>query len=103
MTLQSNQHDFRRHGSIEPDATGIEGQLGNWTAHGLRIRSAAIWAERGATEQELMAMFGWLTPAMAGLYTKSANRRRMALGAQDRYFGTQPEHSIPAPDKKVRG
>lgn len=72
-------------------------------AHGLRKRSAAIWAERGATEQELMAMFGWLTPSMAGLYTKSANRRRMALGAQDRYFGTQAEHSIPAPTQKVRG
>jgi hypothetical protein len=50
-----------------------------------------------------MAMFGWLTPAMAGLYTKTANRRRMVLGAQDRYFGTHPEHSIPTLNKKVRG
>jgi site-specific recombinase XerD len=31
-------------------------------AHGLRKLQATIWAERGATEHELMAMFGWLTP-----------------------------------------
>jgi hypothetical protein len=31
-----------------------------------------------------MAMFGWLTPQMAALYTKSANRRKLSLQAHDR-------------------
>jgi integrase len=80
------------------DAAGIKGK----SAHGLRKRAATIWAERGATEMELMAMFGWLTPSMAALYTRTANRKRMALAAEDRHR-TQIEHSIPAPGQKVRG
>lgn len=56
-------------------------------AHGLRKLSATIWAERGATEHELMAMFGWMTPAMAALYTRGAHRRTMALNAHDRLIG----------------
>lgn len=84
-------------------AACVEAGLESRSAHGLRKRSATIWAERGATENELMAMFGWLTPSMAALYTKTANRKRMAITAQDRYLGTLPEQPIPAPDKKVRG
>jgi hypothetical protein len=37
------------------------------SAHGLRKLSATIWAERGATEHELMAMFGWMTPQVASI------------------------------------
>jgi integrase len=54
------------------------------SAHGLRKLSATIWAERGATEHELMAMFGWMTPQMASLYTRTAHRRKLALRAHDR-------------------
>jgi integrase len=56
----------------------------NRSAHGLRKLSATIWAERGATEMELMSMFGWTTPRMASLYTRTASRRHMSLNAQDR-------------------
>jgi integrase len=54
------------------------------SAHGLRKLSATIWAERGATEHELMAMFGWMTPQMASLYTRTAHRKKLALTAYDR-------------------
>jgi integrase len=54
------------------------------SAHGLRKLSATLWAERGATEHELMALHGWLTPNMARLYTKKYARRKAALNAQDR-------------------
>jgi integrase len=73
------------------------------SAHGVRKLSATMWAERGATEMELMAMFGWLTPQMAALYTRSASRRKMSLNAQARLLGTSDEHSIPAPTQEVRG
>lgn len=72
------------------------------SAHGLRKLSASIWAERGATEMELMAMFGWMTPQMAALYTKSARRRRLALNAYDRLSGTPAERPTPAPTNEVR-
>lgn len=64
------------------------------SAHGVRKLAATIWAERGATEHELMAMFGWMTPQMAALYTRSAHRKRLALNAHDRL--------MPTPGKQVR-
>ncbi|MGZ6244109.1 MAG: hypothetical protein ACXWN9_16200, partial [Candidatus Binataceae bacterium] len=35
----------------------------------------------GATEFELMALFGWESPKEAARYTKKANRKRMAARA----------------------
>ncbi len=72
------------------------------SAHGLRKLSATIWAERGATVNELMAMFGWLTPQMAALYTKKADRKRLSIGASARLMGTTLEHPTPAPNNPVR-
>ncbi len=74
----------------------------NKSAHGLRKLSATIWAERGATVNELMAMFGWLSPQMAALYTMAADRKRLSLNAHERLSGTPGEHSIPAPSEEVR-
>lgn len=65
------------------------------SAHGLRKLSATMWADRGATEHELMAMFGWMSPAMAALYTRKAHRRKLALNAHDRL-------AMPTPSEKVR-
>ncbi|MGB8601807.1 MAG: tyrosine-type recombinase/integrase, partial [Rhizomicrobium sp.] len=71
------------------------------SAHGLRKLSASIWAERGATVNELMALFGWLTPQMAALYTEKANRKRLAAGAAARLTGTNAQHSMAPPTQKV--
>ena len=49
-----------------------------YSAHGLRKASATIAAESGATESELNAMFGWSGHQMAQLYTKKADRKRLA-------------------------
>lgn len=59
------------------------------SAHGLRKLAATIWAERGATVHELMAMFGWMTVQMAELYTRKAHRKRLALNAHDRLRGAE--------------
>jgi hypothetical protein len=48
------------------------------SAHGLRKAAATVAAENGATSQQLMAIFGWLTLKEAELYTRTAERRRMA-------------------------
>ena len=52
-----------------------------YSAHGLRKASATIAAESGATESELNAMFGWSGYQMAQLYTRKADRKRLAARA----------------------
>jgi integrase len=47
-------------------------------AHGLRKAGATIAAENGATEHQLMAIFGWTTAKQAGGYTRKANRKKLA-------------------------
>jgi len=50
----------------------------NCSTHGLRKVGAAIAAKNGATDHQLMAIFGWLTSKEAQRYTRAANRKRMA-------------------------
>lgn len=53
-------------------------------AHGVRKLAATIDAERGYTERELEAKYGWTGGYMASLYTKSANRKRLVIEAAKR-------------------
>jgi integrase len=57
-----------------------EAGLPHCSAHGLRKAGATIAAESGATEQQLMAIFDWTTPAQAAVYTRKANRKKLAGG-----------------------
>lgn len=50
-------------------------------SHGLRKAGATRAAERGATSQQLMAVFGWKSLTEAELYTRSAERKRLAADA----------------------
>ena len=49
------------------------------TSHGLRKIGAVRAAEAGASEHELMAMFGWEDANMARVYTRKAAQKKMAL------------------------
>src|SRR5246127_3117331 len=51
------------------------------SAHGLRKLGAQRCAEAGATEHQLMALFGWANPKQAALYTKKANRAKLEAAA----------------------
>ena len=79
--------------------------LGNWfvrqcrmagldpglSAHGIRKFGAVRCADAGATEHQLMALFGWTTSKQAGLYTRKANRRRLEAGAAPLLQRADPE------------
>jgi integrase len=79
--------------STESGAPMTKESFGNWfsgacrtagvpgTAHGLRKAGATRAAENGATESELEAIFGWRGGHMASVYTRSANRAKLARGA----------------------
>lgn len=76
-----------------------EAEVGK-SAHGIRKGSATIAAEHGATDRELMALYGWETEKQAGVYTRKADRARLARQAVEKLKqGT----SIPAPSSRVRG
>jgi len=52
--------------------------LPHCSAHGLRKAASCAAAEGGATEMQMMAIFGWRSPAMARRYTLKASQRKMA-------------------------
>ncbi len=76
-------------------AAGVPG-----SAHGVRKIAATRAADNGATEAQLMAIFGWTDPKMAAHYTRTANRKRLAGEAMAKLNvgGT----SIPSPKPPVR-
>ena len=76
-------------------AAGVPG-----SAHGVRKIAATRAADAGATEAELMAIFGWTDSKMATHYTRTANRKRLAAQAMEKLNASRT--SIPAPDHPVR-
>ena len=73
-----------------------EAGLPQCSAHGLRKAAATIAADNGATEHQLMAIFGWDSPKMAALYTREADRKRLASEAMHLLMPSQTENeSVP--------
>lgn len=58
-----------------------EAGLKHCSAHGLRKAGATRAAENGATEHQLMAIYGWSNPQQAAVYTRKARRRKLAAEA----------------------
>jgi integrase len=79
------------------NAAGVPG-----SAHGLRKAGATRAANNGATVAQLEAIFGWHGGDMASLYTKSADRIRLACDAITKLQKNETGNSIPAPGLKVR-
>jgi integrase len=74
------------------DEAGLE----HCTAHGLRKAGAAIAAERGATDRQLMALYGWTSSSQATVYTAAADRKKLAGEAAKLLSGDRTENE-PAP------
>lgn len=79
------------------EAGVIEGR-----AHGLRKAGATIAANNGATAFELTAMYGWSSIKMAEVYTRKADRVKLAERAANKLYphptercGTDPEINEP--------
>jgi integrase len=71
-------------------AAGVPGR-----AHGLRKAGATFAAESGASEKQLMALFGWTDPSMAQLYTRKANNALLATVAAEGLMAGQEENVYP--------
>lgn len=81
-----------------------EAGLPHCSAHGLRKAGATVAAENGATEHQLMAIYGWESPKQAALYTRKANRKRLAASAMHLLVPERKAHeSVPLSPSKPDG
>ncbi len=71
------------------------------SAHGLRKLAATTVAENGASEKTLNALFGWTGSAMASLYTRKADRKKLGRDG-GHLLVNKKATSAPAPHAKVR-
>jgi hypothetical protein len=71
------------------------------SAHGVRKIAATRAANAGATVAQLEAIFGWRGGTMASLYTRTADRRRLALESMHK-LSNDTGTSIVAPCYEVR-
>jgi integrase len=71
--------------------------LPHCSAHGVRKAGASVAAENGATEAQLMAIFGWEDAKQAVLYTRSARQKKLAGSAMHLMIpkGESTEEIIP--------
>lgn len=69
----------------------------NASAHGLRKLSASTLAEKGGSEKELQARFGWKTNTQSALYTKAAEERHLAIQAAQKLNRKRPHTDATAP------
>jgi integrase len=83
-------------GNLFRDACREAGVPGS--AHGVRKIAATRAANAGATVAQLEAIFGWQGGSMASLYTRAADRRRLAIEAMHRLGGTQEHKQQEAAD-----
>ncbi|MDR3461465.1 MAG: tyrosine-type recombinase/integrase [Beijerinckiaceae bacterium] len=81
------------------DAAGLP----HCTAHGLRKAGACIAAENGATEKQMMAIFGWTDNRMAARYSRKANQKRIAGDSMHLISRRRDTAEAPAPLLDWRG
>lgn len=74
-----------------------QANLPHCSMHGLRKAGATIAANNGATDDELMAIFGWTTKKQTTLYTKKADRKRLAGKAIHKLIPEQREVNFVPP------
>ena len=79
-----------------------ESGLPHCSAHGLRKAGATIAAGNQATEHQLMAIFGWVSPKQAALYTKAARQKVLAGSAMPLLVSRSGNKIVPLSDV-VRG
>lgn len=87
--------------------------LPHCSAHGLRKCGATRAAEAGASDRQLMAIFGWTKPEQASIYVKAAEQKRLASAMMGSLAGLKAEqnsshrHSgeskTPDLSKKIKG
>jgi len=79
-----------------------EAELKHCSAHGLRKAGATIAAELGASDEQLMALFGWKTRRQVSTYTRGANQKKLANEAAERIASALTMNKIVPPKSAMR-
>lgn len=82
-----------REAGVDPDLS----------AHGVRKTSATRGAEDGASEKQLMAMYGWTNPKQAAHYTKGADRERLEAEAAEKIARPKGNEKVPLSEPVASG
>jgi hypothetical protein len=84
-----------RHGVVSAEMMSYEeGRPGAFDPH-KRIPDMDLDGIAGATEHQLMALFGWTNPQEAAVYTKKANRARLEAAAAPLLGSTKRQQQCP--------
>ena len=71
--------------------------------HGLRKAGATIAAENGATEHQLMAIFGWKTLKQVQHYTATARQKRLTASGMQLLIPERSENeSVPLSERVTK-
>ncbi len=73
------------------------------SAHGLRKAGAKRAADNGASERQLMAIFGWTTGKMPTHYARAVDRERLAMDAADLLMPARKKNNFVRRYKSVLG
>lgn len=80
------------------DDAGVPG-----SAHGLRKAAAVRASEKGATDEQLRAIFGWTTASQSLAYTRNASRKRLGEGAADFLVREPAGNGFPQKESPIWG
>ncbi|MDF8358993.1 tyrosine-type recombinase/integrase [Ensifer adhaerens] len=77
--------------------------LPHCSSHGLRKASATLLAEAGATEHQLMAIFGWSDSKTAQHYTKAAQSKKVIDAGFERRKNYLARRNVPLSERRSPG
>lgn len=72
------------------------------SAHGLRKAGATIAVNLGASDEQLMALFGWESRRQVSTYTRGADQKKLAIEAAERIAAELKANNIVSLSGPVR-
>jgi integrase len=81
VTAFGRPHSVKAFGNWFKRRCREAGVAADLSAHGLRKLGATRCAEAGASEHQIMALFGWASTKQAALYTRKASRTKLEAEA----------------------
>lgn len=98
VTAFGRPHSVKAFGNWFKRRCREAGIAADLSAHGLRKLGAQRCAEAGASEHQIMALFGWASTKQAALYTRKASRTKLEAEAAPLLAGqngNKPSHLFP--------
>jgi integrase len=93
VTAFGRPHSVKAFGNWFKRRCREAGVAADLSAHGLRKLGAQRCAEAGASEHQIMALFGWASTKQAAIYTRKASRAKLEAEAAPMLTGQNSNRS----------